>query len=156
MELVNVYNFDVDYEFENEKISPENADEVYVFSEAGGKRASNMGIKFYARTKREVKKALFGGLPEGVYVTNKDSIEPAIWDDKLVIYSGAEDPSTIVYSLSSEMMEQLIDKINEAIKDERKTICVDLSYARKIRVRDAREISEELLASERDSGRDER
>ena len=141
------------------------ADEIYLFVEVGGKRDGNRGIKFYNRPLSKAEEMFAGGLPDGVYLTDKASIKPVEWDDKVnkpnetvrVHYmDGTHDATT--YMLTTSKMAQVLDAINEAVKRGEKRIRIDLSDVRMVRVggRDAREVTEEMLAAERNSGRDER
>lgn len=133
------------------------ADEIHLFTEVNGARVSNLGIMFYDRTPSRVEQKFAGILPEQVYLTDKHSIEQVEWNDKVnkpfqTVEAFYRDGSNNVttYMLPLARMEKVLTEIREAISRGDKTIRIDLSDIRdRVEGRDAREITEEIMANAR-------
>lgn len=103
------------------------ADEVYIFTSE-----DKEGFKFYDRSPSRAEQEFAGELPEGVFITDKYSLESAKWDDEINIPNGTKivryrdgSNNATTYIVSEEKYQEILDKLLTASKENGDRIIID-------------------------------
>ena len=103
------------------------ADEIYIFVNEKIK-----GLKFYDRSPSKVEQKFAGQLPEGVFHTDKHSMEQVVWDEKVnepnatkVVHYRDGSNNARTYMVSAEKFQEILESILTAQMEGRKTFVID-------------------------------